>query len=194
MSNNLITINNQFLFNFPTDFVPEEIEKRYMGYIKSKRKLHLSVLDYLNSTVLDISFPSITFNQVTNKQNLHRKQIGWKAVDNINDLFDDSVTITIQDVNSKVNYMIFLDVLSNKYLNSDAPYDENILVTIVDENRNALYQIQFREVIWMSQDGTRLGFNNQSMGSDTFTISFTYNFLDIRWLYDGSHFIDDNIK
>lgn len=193
MANNLPTINNQFEFNFPIDFVPDEIEKKYKPYLKAKRKIHSTVRDYLNSTILDISFPSVTFNTVSNEQILHRKRVKWKAVDNIYDLAEKQVTLTISNVDSNINYFILLDILSDKYLDPNKPNDENINLTIVDENRNAIFQIQFRSVMWTSISNTSFGFNKQEMGSNTFTIEFTYNYYDIEWVNDHSDIIVGNI-
>lgn len=193
MSNNLQTINNQFEFNFPIDFVSDEIEKRYKPYLKAKRKIHSTVRDYLNSTILDISFPGITFNTISNEQVLHRKKIKWKAVDNIYDLYEKTATLTVQNVDSNINFFILQDILTDKYLDIDKTYDENINLTVVDENRNALFQIQFRSVIWTNISGTSFGFNKQQMGSNTFTIEFTYNYIDIEWVNDHSDIIVGNI-
>lgn len=193
MSNNLLTINNQFEFNFPVDFVKPEIEQRYLSYIKSKRKLHSSIREFLNSTVLSISFPSLTFNTVSNEQILHRKKIKWKAVDNVYDLFSNSITVTFNDVDSHINYFILMDILTTKYLDTDKAYDENIMITIVDENRNALYHIQFRDVIWTNLSDITLGYNEQSMGAPSFTAEFTYNFIDIKWVDSDTDIISENI-
>lgn len=194
MANNLSTINNQFEFNFPLTFVPESVEKRYLGYLKAKRKMHSSVLDFLNSTILNLSFPSITFNTVNNPQIKHRKNISWKAVDNINDLFEKTITVTVRDVDAHINYFILLDCLSYKYLDTDTTYDENVIVTIVNENRNALYQIQFRDVIWLGMSDISLAYNVVDMGTDTFTLQFTYNYIDIVWVAEDTDIIQSAIN
>ena len=144
---NLTTVNNQFHFNLPLDFIPESREERYMDLLKAKRKLAPSVIDYINSTIQSVSFPSINFPVVNNPQILKRKQIKWKTVGNIFDLFDDTITVTFLNVDSNINYIIMLDVLMNHYLNVDKPYDSSIVVTMLDQNRQALYHIQFRDVI-----------------------------------------------
>lgn len=193
MANNLQTLNNQFEFNFPAGFVSENIEKRYLPYLKSKRKMHSTVQDFLSSTILDISFPSLNIETTSNDQVKHRKKINWKSVGNIYDYFDKEASITIQNVDSNINYFILLNVLSEKYLDVNSPYDENIIVTVVDENRNGLYNIQFRSVIWKKLSGTDFGFNKQTMGENTFTLSFFYNYMDVQWIEDGRDIITGSI-
>lgn len=192
MSNNLQTINNQFEFNFPIDFVSDEIENRYMSYLKSKRKMHSTVREFLNSTILDISFPGLSIETISNEQVMHRKKIKWKSVGNIYDYLDKEITLTINNVDSNINYFILLNILSEKYLDETVNYDENLVVTVIDENRNGLYQIQFRNVIWKNLSNNTFAFNKQTMGDNTFTLTFTYNYLDVQWILDGKDIITSN--
>ena len=189
---NLGTINNQFHINLPIDFVPEELEDRYLAYLKSKNKIYSTVKDYLDSTCKTISYPGVTFPTVTNEQNIMRKKIKWKTVGNVYDLYDKEMTITFNDVDSKTNYLMMQDILTNHYLNTDIAYDQNIMVTVVDENRNALYHIQYRSVIWTGITPNTFSFGEQVVESKTFDISFTYNYIDIQWVLGKVDIISDN--
>lgn len=189
---NLTTVNNQFHFNLPLDFIPESREERYMDLLKAKRKLAPSVIDYINSTIQSVSFPSINFPVVNNPQILKRKQIKWKTVGNIYDLFDDTITVTFLNVDSNINYIIMLDVLMNHYLNVDKPYDSSIVVTMLDQNRQALYHIQFRDVIWTGMSDNTFAFNDSAVQNKTFTATFTYNFIDFEYVANRLDIITDN--
>lgn len=189
---NLITVNNQFHFSLPLDFIPESREERYMDLLKAKRKLAPSVIDYINSTIQTVSFPSINFPFVNNPQILKRKQIKWKTVGNIYDLFDDTITVTFLNVDSNINYIIMLDTLMNHYLNVEKPYDSSIVVTMLDQNRQALYHIQFRDVIWTGMSDNTFAFNDSAVQNKTFTATFTYNFIDFEYVADKVDIITDN--
>lgn len=189
---NLTTVNNQFHFSLPLDFIPESREERYMDLLKAKRKLAPSVIDYINSTIQTVSFPSINFPVVNNPQILKRKQIKWKTVGNIYDLFDDTITVTFLNVDSNINYIIMLDVLMNHYLNVDKPYDSSIVVTMLDQNRQALYHIQFRDVIWTGMSDNTFAFNDSAVQNKTFTATFTYNFIDFEYVANKVDIITDN--
>lgn len=189
---NLTTVNNQFHFSLPLDFIPESREERYMDLLKAKRKLAPSVIDYINSTIQSVSFPSINFPVVNNPQILKRKQIKWKTVGNIYDLFDDTITVTFLNVDSNINYIIMLDVLMNHYLNVEKPYDSSIVITMLDQNRQALYHIQFRDVIWTGMSDNTFAFNDSAVQNKTFTATFTYNFIDFEYVADKVDVITDN--
>jgi hypothetical protein len=180
---NLSTINNTFMFNLPLDFMPDGYEERYMKLLKNQRKPFNSVLDYLNSTIQDISLPSITFPTV--KQIMKRgKETLWKGDQNIYDLFDKTGTITFSNVDSNINYFIIMDCLMHHYLNTARTYDSNLVLTLVDENRKALYFMQYRSLIFTGQDGNKLAYNDQQIQTKTFTINFTYNYFDMEYISD----------
>lgn len=185
---NLAALNNQFEYNLPIDFVPEHIEERYMPLLKAKKKIYKSVIDYLNSNIISITEPSVNFPIVTNPQNKQRKQISWKTVGNIYDLFDDTITVTFNNVDSNLNYLIIKDILINHYLNVDQPYDQPLMVTVVDENRKALFHINYRSVIWTGISDNTFANNDQIIQNKTFTCSFTYNYID--FVYVGT---DDDV-
>lgn len=183
---NLTSLQNQFHFNLPLDFIPDTYEERYMKLLGDKRKLYSSVLDYLNSTILSITFPGITFPIVSNPQHLHTKKINWKSVGNIYDLFEETVTVTFNNVDSNINYIIFMDILMNHYLNVNKPYDAALIITVIDQNRKALYHIQFRDVIWTGIGNNTFAFNDQTLQTKNFTMTFTYNFIDFELINNGN--------
>lgn len=189
---NLTTLNNQFHFNLPADFIPTKLEERYMKLLGAKRKLYNSTIDYLNSTILSVSYPGIKFPLVSNPQITKRKKLTWKTVGNIYDLFDDTITVTFMNVDSNINYMIFQDLLINHYLNTDLSYDQSIVMTVIDENRNALFHVQFRAVIWTGIGDNLFAFNDQTVQNKTFTLTFAYNYIDIEYVADQIDVITNN--
>lgn len=189
---NNTTLNNQFHFTLPDNFIPDELETRYIEFLGSKRKLYTRVIDYINSSIQSISFPGINFPTVNNPQILKRKQIKWKTVGNIYDLYDEVITVTFLSVDSNLNYMMLHDILTNHYLNTDEAYDQNILITAVDENRDAIYHISFRDVIWTGLGDNIFAYNDQTIQSKTFTATFVYNFIDFMYVKDKKDVISGN--
>ncbi len=183
MSFNLSALNNQFHFNLPMDFVPEELEERYMKILKNWRKPYGSVIDYLNADIQDIGFPSLTLPTVT--QTMKRgKETLWKGNQNIYDLFDKKASITFNSVDSNFNYMVIRDCLVHHYLNTDKTYDSNIVMTMVDENRKALFFFQYRSVIFTYQDGMKFMYQTGAVANKTFTVDFTFNYFDQEFVAD----------
>lgn len=189
---NITTLNSQFHYNLPLDFVPAGYEETYMKLLGDKRKIYSTVLDYLNSTILSVSFPGITFPVVSNPQRLHTKKIKWKTVGNIFDMFEETITVTFINVDSNLNYIIFLDILMNHYMNTEKAYDAPLIITTIDINRKALYHIQFRDVIWTGLSNNTFAFNDQTVQSKNFTMTFEYNFIDFENISNKTDIITGN--
>lgn len=181
---NLTTVNNQFYFSLPSDFIPEGYEERYMKLLGNRRKVYSTVLDYLNSTIQTITYPAIKFPTVSNPQIIKRKVIKWKTVGNIFDLFDPTVTVTFLNVDGNLNFLIMQDILVNHYLNVERPYDKPLLITVLDQNRNAMYHIQYRSLIWTGISDNTFAFNDQVIQNKTFTMTFEYGYIDYEYVAD----------
>lgn len=179
----LPTLNNQFLFDLPDAFVDPELEIRYMKLLKEQRRPFKSVIDYLNSTILDISFPSLTLPTTEQKTKFGMK-IVWKGNEPIYNLFDKKGTITFMSVDSNLNYLILMNCLTSNYLNTSLVHDPNLVKVMVDQNRKALFFMQYRGVVFTNQEGNKFAYNDQQVSSKTFTIDFTYNFLDFEFVFD----------
>lgn len=189
-----MTMNNMFNFLLPQEFIPDVIEKRYIKLLKAQRKLHNSVIDYINSNVLSITYPSINFPITSNEQIVKRKKIHWKTVGNIYDLFNKEFTLTFSNVDSNICYKIVQEALIYHYLDTSKAYDNNIIVELLDENRKNIFIEIYRNVIFTGISDTTLAFNNQAIQSQTFTVNFTCNYIDIEYPADNVNTIHQIIK
>lgn len=189
---NLNTVNNQFYFSLPADFIPEKYEERYMKLLGNRRKVYSTVLDYLNSTIQKISYPAIKFPTVSNPQILKRKILKWKTVGNIFDLYDPTVTVTFLNVDGNMNFLIMQDILVNHYLNVEKPYDAPLLMTVLDQNRNAMYHIQYRSLIWTGISDNEFAYNDQVIQNKNFTMTFEYGYIDYEYVADKTDIITGN--
>ncbi len=191
---NLPSLNNQFVFNLPDDFIPEELEKDYLTLIKNFRSIYKSVIDYLNSTILSISFPGLTLKTVSNPQITKKKILKYKSVDNIHDLYDETVTITFLNVDSNLNYFIMQNIIAANYLNAQQTYDKPVMVTTVDKDRKGIFQIKYNDVMFLSVSDNSFANNDSSIQNKNFTVTFTYNLINTELLLTNKDFINDSIK
>lgn len=183
MSLNLGTLNNQYSFNLPSDFVPQELEERYMPLLKALRKPYASVIDYLNSTIQDIDYPELVIP--TSTQTIKRgKETFWRGSANVYDGFSRNGQITFMSVDSNLNYIIIQNCLTTSYLNVNQTYDGNLVLAVVDQNRKAFFITQFRSLIFTKLDGTKFAYNDQTVNNKTFQMSFVYNYIDIEYVKD----------
>lgn len=176
-----------FIFNFPKDFVPQEIEDRYKIHLKNYHKPYATILDYLNSTILNINLPGMNFPTVM--QNKHQgKEIYSKGSVSPYDVYLREFTVILKSVDFNVSYFIIQDILLLHYINK-TKYLENFIITIVDEERREQFKVNLTNIIPTSLSDLPLAYNIKNADSHTFTISCKFNFIDIEYMLketDGS--------
>lgn len=145
-----------------------------------------NVIDYLNSTIKEISSPGLSVDTPT--QRIKRgKEINYKPATNINDIMASrELDITFRSVDSDLNYWILFDMFVKHYLDVEALFITPFILQAVDIHRDVIYQINFREVILKTQSELRFSYSDQAFSEKTFTLTFSFNFIDIEFKLDES--------
>jgi len=172
--------NNQFIFNFPVDFIEPYLYEQFEKLMDKNFIPYESVVDYINSTIKEVVFPSASFE---NKEQVLRrgKVVGWKDSKSVFDTFTNELDITFRAVDSYLNYFVLLQVLIEFYLNNKKEQIPMFHLEILDKDGSLIYTIMFEEVLLKSIGELRLGYQMYDIGEKLFTITFRYNFIDIRW-------------
>lgn len=182
--------NNTFVFNLPTDFIDKRLNDQFQKLLEKNFIPYDSVIDYMNSSIKEIVFPSLSFE--TTEQVLKRgKKIGWKTSTSIFDAFSNELDITFRSVDSNLNYFILLEILVEYYLNNDKKYIPMLWIDVIDKDGVKIYTIKIEEVLLKSISELRLGYQQYDISEKTFSITFRYNFIDIVWELDNSKSIFD---
>jgi hypothetical protein len=189
--------NNQFVFNLPENFINDELEEKFKKLMDKNFIPYNTVMDYINSTIKDIVFPSVSYE--TAEQHLkHGKRIVWREAGNVMDKFQGEIDVTFRSIDSHLNYFMITECLNNFYLNKEN-YLDLISINILDKDGDVIYTILLKDVVYKSVSEIRLAYYATLFDEQTFTIQFAYNYIDIRWElndYDlnGKSIFDINIK
>ena len=171
--------NNQFIFNFPQDFVSRRLEDQFQILMDKNHIPYNDVMDYINATIKDIVFPSLSYE--TAEQNLyHGKKVRWREAGNVMDKFGGEIDVTFRSVDSHLNYFIVLQVLNDYYLNK-TNYVDVMNIKILDKDGDLIYTVLLKEVIYKSLSELRMAYYATDFNEQTFTVQFTYNFIEIDW-------------
>lgn len=190
MSLHLPSQSSNFVFSLPTDFVGQNVIDLYKKRLKNYRSPYDNILDYLNSTVKDVLFPGMSIELPM--QHIKRgKEITWKSSQNVYDLFTKEIDVTFQSVNSHFNYFVILDFITNGYLDTTNTYQSPLMLRILDENKDGLFDVRFRSVNFKGLSELRLNYSELKADEKTFTMTFAYNFLDLIFLEEGKDVIQD---
>jgi hypothetical protein len=171
--------NNQFIFNFPQDFISRRLETQFQLLMDKNHIPYNDVIDYVNAAIKDIVFPSVSYNTV--EQNLyHGKKVNWREAGNVLDKFQGEIDVTFRSVDSHLNYFIISQVLTDYYLNKKN-YLDVLSIQVLDKDGDLIYTILMKEVMYKSLSELRMAYYATEFNEQTFTIQFAYNFMDIIW-------------
>ncbi len=189
----LNSANNQFIFNFPSDFLSDEVNIRLKRFMDKNWIPYIDPLAYINSTIKEILFPSITYEG--SEQTLkYGKKYEHKPATNIYDTYSNTLDITIRNVDSNANYFMMQQIFAENYNNTRKYTLPWLNLTILDKDGDYLYSVVFRNPLLKSLSEVRLMYQSMDISEQTFTVTFKFNFMDIYWdLSDNPEMKKDNI-
>jgi hypothetical protein len=182
--------SSQFIFNLPSTFISNQIIESYTPLLEKNWVQYENVIDYLNSTIKQVSFPGISFDMP--QQILMRGKVrNFKPSKNIQDIITSrELTITFRSVDSDLNYWIMFDILSKHYLDVENSFLDPFVITCVDIHRDAIYTIKFHEIILKSLSEINFNYSQQKVNSKDFNINCNFNFYDIDFELDKSKVLE----
>lgn len=185
--------SNQFLFQFPTDFVSEEVNERLKKYMDKNWIPYTDPMAYLNAQIKEIVFPSITY-EGSEQTIKYGKKVEWKSSQNIYDTYTNTLDITMRSVDSHTNYFMMQQIFAEYWNNTRKYYLPWIQLYTLDKDGDFLYSVNFREPLLKSLSEVRMMYQSMDVSEQTFTITFKFNFMDVYWeLSDNPFNKKDNI-
>lgn len=176
--------NNQFIFNFPENFVSERLDKQFQLLMDKNFIPYTSVIDYINSCIKDIVFPSLSYQSVE-QEKYHGKKIIFRESGNMMDKFQGEIDVTFRSVDSHLNYFIVMQVLNDFYLNKEN-YLDVLSIKVLDKDGDLIYTILLKDVIYKSLSELRMSYYASEFSEQTFSLTFQYVYIDILWDLDDN--------
>lgn len=182
--------SSQFIFNLPSDFLPQEIINTYMPILEKNWIQYENVIDYVNSTIKSVNFPGLSIT--TPEQSLlHGKKRAYKPATNVYDLVSTrEFQVTFRSVDSDLNYWLMYDIILKHYLDVEHLYINPFILTAVDIHRDAIYMIKFLEIIAITISENIFDYSQQKVNAKEFTVTFKFNFADIEFLLNKSKLLE----
>jgi hypothetical protein len=178
------------VFNLPSDLIPQSIIDRYRPVMEKNFIQYENVLDYLNSTIKEVAFPGMALTMP--EQTLMRgKKRTFRPVTNINDITTTrELSIIFRRVDSDLNYMILRDIFDTSYLDVLNVFTSPFQVISLDIHRDAIYQINYTEIILSNISEIIFSYSQQTFNEQTFTLNFNYNFYEIEFLLNNEKVLE----
>lgn len=168
---------NNFIFELPSSFVPNEIEVKYRKYLVAEQHIFDSVQDLINESIQSITLPGLDLPTVT-QTNKFGKEIIHRGSKAPVDTFNRKFTITFQTTNGLINYLIMQDLLLYHYIKVYQTHLEGFYITVLNDNRDEIYRYNLRNVIFTSLSDYTFNYNAVETKSHTFTAGFVCNYID----------------
>lgn len=186
----LSSLSNQFVFNLPSDFLPQEIVNTYTPILEKNWIQYENILDYLNSTIKSVNFPGLSIT--TPEQSLIRgKKRAYKPATNVNDILTTrEFQVIFRSVDSDLNYWLTYDIFQKHYLDVQHMYINPFTITAIDIHKDALYVIKYFEIISISLSEMVFDYSQQKVNAKEFTLTFKFNFVDIEFLLNKSKVLE----
>jgi len=172
--------------NFPVDFITPRLYQKFQKFLDSNHVQYDNVLDYINSTIKEIVFPSISYENVEQRAK-YGKKMAWRPSINVLDTFQQELDITFRSIDSHTNYFMMIEILQEFYQTAERSFIPYLSLHILDKNGDLIYTIIFKNNLLKTLSELRLTYQNQDFSEKQFTLTFRFNWLDI--LYE----IRDNI-
>lgn len=182
--------SSQFVFNLPSDFLPQTLIDRYTPVLEKNWIQYENVIDYLNSTIKSVTFPGLSIN--TPEQTIQRgKKVSYLPATNVNDIVSNrEFTVTFRSVDSDLNYMMMFDCFMEHYTDVDDLYINPFTVTTLDIHRDAIYQIKYEQILVITMGDLLFDYSQQKVNAKEFTVTFKFNFVSVEFLLDQSKILE----
>jgi hypothetical protein len=190
-----------FVFRFPKDFLPEEIEKKYTILLNKEKSLIKTPIEYLNESIQGISFPGISDLLVEQQQisqhpeNLNA-QSGLKlkrvnveptrnnvtySPNNILSQIGGEFTVTLRKNQGLYNYFMIYETIFHKVLKEYANVtkkDDLFEIDILDSTGKVIGRVKLFQPRIDGIDGLEFSYNKLERQVETFDLKFRFNNID----------------
>jgi hypothetical protein len=182
------SIKDLFIFNFPKDFVSNDIENRYKIFLDNYHKSHATVLDYVNSLIKGIDLPSLKFSTSSQKK-LYGVESNFRGASVPYNIYERTFKITMSLPDFYISYRIIEDVMLNIYTRPTL-FIEPFEILSLDNNRKAIFKTTISEIIPEGMGGIELSYSDNSTEEKTIDLNFKFNYIDTECLLDYESYSD----
>lgn len=191
-----------FVFHFPKDFLPKEIEEKYTRIINRDKSVIQTPIDYLNESIQAIDFPGMSDLITEQAQHSpehpenHNEQRGLKgkrinvepgrnnvsySPKNILSQLAGEFTVTFRKNQGLYNYFMIYETIFHKilkeYANVEKP-DDVFYIDILDESSTIIGRIKLFQPRIDGIDGLQFNYNKLERQTETFDLKFRFNNID----------------
>ena len=175
-----------FRFNFPKDFLPQEVEQKYRKILNKDSNILINPIDYLNESIQGITFPGI--KELLMEQQQISRRMGKIEPFHENTTssprsplsqIDKEFTVTLRMNQGLYNYFMLYETVFHKHLKYiENPVDELFYIEILSETGEIMGRVTLFQPQIDGIDGLEFSYNKIERSTETFNILFKFNNID----------------
>lgn len=182
-----------FKFNFPKDFLPEEIMAKYNKVLSKNAGVITNAIDYLNESIQGVSLPGITdilMTQAQHGSNPNERTTRKLNVEPTHEFIYKSSNNPLANINKEFkvtfrfnqglyNYFMIYETIFHricKHINKES--DPVLWVEILNEYGVIIARIKLMDVHIDGIDGLEFNYNKIERDAGTFDVTFKFNNID----------------
>ena len=177
---------SNFRLELPRNFIPEDLEQRFLPVLNKMNSGFEKVNDYISATLKNIAFPSLSQEIVSQSKRLPKVTLpavnkNYRSGQNPNSLFENKeFSISFLSTDGFLNYFILMDAYFWYYNYGRANhYTPDFRLIIMDIHGIETMSVVFREVIFTALEGLTFSYNDTNEGYSEFSVNFKYNIMDL---------------
>lgn len=168
---------SNFLISIPQNWLYDEIQEKYLTYIKRLPQPFETVTDFLNSTIQSCTFPGFQFETIEratrNTRTFDKGGFDASAYSNR------TLTINFKTISGFVNYFILLDqfILFYSFHNSDR-FLPPIRLTILDQFGHNAATFLISDIVLSAISDLELSYSSDVPEFRTFSIEMKFSQIE----------------
>ena len=193
-----------FKFAFPKDWFPQPILDRYSKMISQNQSVILDPVDYINESIVGITFPGITDLNMTQQQtstnqgkglsqglgHLRREPVHentYFSAENILTKIEKEFTVTFRRNSGLYNYFLLYETVMWKYdkrstTEKSTGKNDLFIIDILDDTGSITAKVTLKQPIPTGIDGLEFSYDKMDRQNENFTVSFSFNNIDYEFL------------
>ncbi len=172
---------DSYIFNFPADFVPKEIEEKYKIFLDQYKKPFPLLLDYVNNNIKDIEMPSLSAPTVEQSK-IYGKNRKFRGSKSPYDVYNRQLIVTYRNTDFHFSYFLMQELFHYHFAKNRKPFIGKFTVTILDSQRRELFNVYFDELIFTDLSSLRLGNQEKTHEESVVSLTFAFNYIDIEFI------------
>jgi len=180
--------NNNFIFRYPKDFLPDNLKQKYNTYLKTQPTPFKNCIEYLNATIQKVTLPILNITNIEQGQT----QTPYKRMDRGGLSYTQNLTreisVTHKHTEGFISYfMIWENIINYDTYQNDRKFLPPVDIVMLNNEFKETFRYKFDKLLF-SGFGETIDLDYSSVRNipKTFTIKYQYNSLETILNLDGN--------